>query len=339
MFGAVPLTGGEKEEAFDYYQDGQTGRGKGRVLIFDLGDGITMELVLIPAGKFQMGSPPGEKERRGDEDQHSVEIARDFYLGKYEVTRGQFRTFIKDTGYRTEPETDGQGAWGYNEETRKIEGRKPRYTWKSTGFAQTDEHPVVNVTWNETTAPTRHLAFTNLHALGFIALFGSFLHGKENHGRLGLSRSGRRVHNSSVWVMSPISSNGCSQRTLRRRRSCTPLSTMNFEELLGLKWPENNPAPLCNQQPLCMKLGCGWVAMRNPPGRTAPISSPRRPRRCGASWSKRHADRNGSAMAASSNGQTSIKWNRRSGNRPTSASDQRCLGPLGGGRGGQSRRS
>jgi sulfatase modifying factor 1 len=155
---AARVTGGEKEEAFDYYQERQTGRGGRRVLTLDLGDGVTMELVRIQAGKFQMGSPPGEKERRGDEDQHGVEITRDFYLGKYEVTRGQFRAFVKDTGYRTEPETDGQGAWGYDEEPGKIEGRKPKYTWKSTGFAQTDEHPVVNVTWNDANAFCRWLA-------------------------------------------------------------------------------------------------------------------------------------------------------------------------------------
>src|SRR6266571_2787567 len=94
---AARITGGEKEEAFDFYQEGQTGRGLRRVLILDLGDGVTMELVRIQAGKFQMGSPPGEKERRGDEDQHGVEITRDFYLGKYEGTRGQFRAFVKDT--------------------------------------------------------------------------------------------------------------------------------------------------------------------------------------------------------------------------------------------------
>jgi formylglycine-generating enzyme required for sulfatase activity len=149
---------GMKEEAFDYYQDGQTGRGQRRVLTLDLGDGVTMELVRIPAGRFQMGSPPSEKDRLSNEDQHDVEITRDFYLGKYEVTCGQFRAFVKDTGYRTEPETDGQGAWGYDEDTGKMEGRKPKYTWKLTGFAQTDEHPVVNVTWNDADAFCRWLA-------------------------------------------------------------------------------------------------------------------------------------------------------------------------------------
>ena len=147
-----------KEEAFDYYHDGRTGRGLRRVLRLGLGDGVTMELVRIQGGKFQMGSPPSEKERLEDEDQHTVEITRDFYLGKYEVTRGQFRAFVKDTGYRTEPQTDGEGGWGYDEDTRKIEGRRPKYSWESTGFAQTDEHPVVNVTLNDANAFCRWLA-------------------------------------------------------------------------------------------------------------------------------------------------------------------------------------
>ena len=176
LLAGPPVMSGEKEEAFDYYQDGKKGGGLRRVLILDLGDGITMELVRIPAGRFQMGSPPGENERLVDEVQHSVEITRDFYLGKYEVTRGQFRAFVKDTGYRTERETNGWGGWGYDEKTGKIEGvhlirdatreggvgydkntvvlegGKPKYTWKAVGFAQTDEHPVVNVTWNDANA-------------------------------------------------------------------------------------------------------------------------------------------------------------------------------------------
>jgi formylglycine-generating enzyme required for sulfatase activity len=149
---------GERKESFKYYQDGKTGRGRRRVLVVDLGDGIKMEFVRVRAGTFLMGSPPDEKGRRDDEVQHTVELTHDFYLGKYEVTRGQFRAFVNATGYRTEPETDGQGAWGYDEETGKIEGRKPKYNWSSTGWAQTDEHPVVNVTWNDATAFCRWLA-------------------------------------------------------------------------------------------------------------------------------------------------------------------------------------
>jgi formylglycine-generating enzyme required for sulfatase activity len=159
------ITNRERRETFEYYQDGKTAHGRRRVLVLDLGDGVKMEFVRVPAGTFQMGSPPGEPERRADEAQHTVELTHDFYLGKYEVTRGQFRAFVNETGYRTEPETDGQGAWGYDADTRKIEGRKPRYSWRSTGFAQTDEHPVVNVTWNDANAFCRWLAQRSTKAM------------------------------------------------------------------------------------------------------------------------------------------------------------------------------
>jgi formylglycine-generating enzyme required for sulfatase activity len=155
VLGAAPQI---SEEAFDFEHEGHTGHGSRRVLVLDLGKGATMELVRIPAGKFQMGSAPGEKDRLEDEVQHSVEITSNFYMGKYEVTRGQFRAFVDATGYRTEAETDGKGGWGYNEDKGIIEGRKTNYTWKATGFVQTDEHPVVNVTWNDANAFCQWLA-------------------------------------------------------------------------------------------------------------------------------------------------------------------------------------
>ncbi len=60
----------------------------------DLGGGVTMEFVLIPPGKFQMGSPEDEKDRDDDEDRHAVEITRPFYLGKYEVTQEQYEKLV-----------------------------------------------------------------------------------------------------------------------------------------------------------------------------------------------------------------------------------------------------
>ncbi len=50
---------------------------------------IGMKLVLIPRGKFLMGSPT--RDRPDSERQHEVEITKDFYLGVYEVTQKQFR--------------------------------------------------------------------------------------------------------------------------------------------------------------------------------------------------------------------------------------------------------
>jgi formylglycine-generating enzyme required for sulfatase activity len=118
--------------------------------VVDLGGGVTMEFARIPPGEFQMGSAPGANGRLADEDLHRVRITRPFYLGKYEVTRGQIEAFVNETGYRTEAETDG--GWGYNEATGKLEGRNRTYTWRFTGFPQSNDYPAVNVTWNDADA-------------------------------------------------------------------------------------------------------------------------------------------------------------------------------------------
>jgi sulfatase modifying factor 1 len=118
----------------------------------EITNSIGMKLVLIPKGKFQMGSPMGEEGRFPFEHQHDVEITRPFYLGKYEATRGQFRKFIEANGNKTEAEKDGAGGYGFNKTENKFEGPVPIYSWRNAGFDQTDEHPVVNVTWNDAQA-------------------------------------------------------------------------------------------------------------------------------------------------------------------------------------------
>jgi formylglycine-generating enzyme required for sulfatase activity len=56
---------------------------------------IGMKLVLIPAGKFQMGSPETEEGRESKELQHEVTITRPFYLGVYEVTQREWETVVQ----------------------------------------------------------------------------------------------------------------------------------------------------------------------------------------------------------------------------------------------------
>ena len=54
-----------------------------------------MEMVLIPAGKFLMGSPDSDKNAQGDEKpQHRVRITKPFYLGKYVVTQEQWEAVM-----------------------------------------------------------------------------------------------------------------------------------------------------------------------------------------------------------------------------------------------------
>ena len=61
----------------------------------DLGKGVALKLVLIPAGKFMMGSPKTEKYRYADEgSQREVTISKPFYMGITEVTQAQWKAVM-----------------------------------------------------------------------------------------------------------------------------------------------------------------------------------------------------------------------------------------------------
>lgn len=112
---------------------------------------VGMRLVYIPAGKFTMGSPETESGREAQETPHEVVLTKGFYMGEHEVTVGQFKQFVADTKFQTDGERDGKGAYGIDE-AGKIDTKQSKYTWKSPGFEQTDEHPVVNVSWSDAKA-------------------------------------------------------------------------------------------------------------------------------------------------------------------------------------------
>jgi len=129
---------------------------------------IGMKLVLIPKGTFMMGSklspkevhqryPWGKEEYFKGETPHQVVLTQSFYMGIHEVTVGQFRKFVEAEKYKTEAETDGKGGWGYDPSTRKL-SQNPKNTWRNPGFAQDDNHPVVNVSWNDAVAFCRWLS-------------------------------------------------------------------------------------------------------------------------------------------------------------------------------------
>ncbi|MFM8470311.1 MAG: formylglycine-generating enzyme family protein [Limisphaerales bacterium] len=87
-----------------------------------------------------------------DEPQRQVRITRDFFLGQFEVTRGQFRRFVEATGFKTDAERGIRGGYGFDETKQLLAGPDKRFSWRFTGFAQTDEPPVVNVSWNDAVA-------------------------------------------------------------------------------------------------------------------------------------------------------------------------------------------
>jgi formylglycine-generating enzyme required for sulfatase activity len=53
-----------------------------------------VKLCWCPPGKFTMGSPPKEPERRSGEDAVEVTLTGGFWTGKYEVTQGQWKRVV-----------------------------------------------------------------------------------------------------------------------------------------------------------------------------------------------------------------------------------------------------
>jgi len=62
----------------------------------DLGNGVPLNMVLIPKGHFIMGSPAGELERMDREGpQHEVYFPQDFFMGMYPVTQAQWKAVAR----------------------------------------------------------------------------------------------------------------------------------------------------------------------------------------------------------------------------------------------------
>ncbi len=119
---------------------------------------ICPEMVVIPPGRYTMGSPENEAGRYADGregPQHVVGIPQQFAVGKYEVTRGQFARFLSEGGYSA---SGGcfVGTMGFlGGVTWEYDASKD---WRNPGFPQTDNDPVVCVDWNEAKAYTQWLA-------------------------------------------------------------------------------------------------------------------------------------------------------------------------------------
>lgn len=93
-------------------------------------------MTTLPAGTFVMGSPASEVGRFDDENQKTVSVPG-FAIGTYLVTGGQWRAFAT----ATKRVTDTTAACAY--------ALRPNATWENPGFPQTDDHPVVCITWPE----------------------------------------------------------------------------------------------------------------------------------------------------------------------------------------------
>ena len=102
----------------------------GKRFFEDLGNGQQLEMVLIPGGRFTMGSPDDEEGREDNEGpQHDVTVPT-FFMGRYPVTQAQWRQVSRFKPVNPDIQF-------------------PRNPSKFSGKKNSDQRPVEQVTWHQ----------------------------------------------------------------------------------------------------------------------------------------------------------------------------------------------
>lgn len=156
---------------------------KGDARQFDLGKDARLEVVYIPPGAFTMGSTAAEKQwatgieggaqagtvrEEYEGEPRPMRVGQGFWMGRTEVTRGQFRRFVEETGYVTDAEKPGgmtqvfDHTWdryyhasGIKHPWKSVPGK----SWRDPGFGipLTDDLPVVCISYQDMLAFCRWL--------------------------------------------------------------------------------------------------------------------------------------------------------------------------------------
>jgi formylglycine-generating enzyme required for sulfatase activity len=112
--GSVKPVNNDKPEIVEKPFKPRTGSREGSIVVGD------MEFMLVPAGRFVMGSKDDDKDADNDEKpQHTIELSYDYYLARFTVTNEHYNAFIKATN-----------------------DKHPVSSWEKKA-----DHPVVNVSW------------------------------------------------------------------------------------------------------------------------------------------------------------------------------------------------
>ncbi len=115
--------------------------------------GKTPDMVVIPTGSFEMGAQRSEEGRQDDElPQHEVTLDKGFAMARSAITVGQFREFVRASGYVPDSVRLG-GASVYDERSGALRD-DARASWQDdyAGHKADDNLPVVNVSWNDAKA-------------------------------------------------------------------------------------------------------------------------------------------------------------------------------------------
>ena len=93
-------------------------QGQAKYFTENLGNGITLEMVAIPDGKFMMGSPKGEGYNR-EKPQHQVTL-KPFFMGKYPITQAQWQAVANLPKISRELNPNPAGFKGNNRPVEKV---------------------------------------------------------------------------------------------------------------------------------------------------------------------------------------------------------------------------
>lgn len=107
--------------------------------------GQVPEMANVPAGTFQMGKTVNYGYGEMDGPTHPVRIVSPFEVAVHEVTLGEFRAFVRQTGYVSKGKCNV-----YKKDTKWF--IDPERNWADPGFPQAEDHPVVCVSWRDTHA-------------------------------------------------------------------------------------------------------------------------------------------------------------------------------------------
>ena len=161
---------------------------KGATKQVDLGDKVSLELVYVPPGKFMMGSTqeerdwatgieggatPGTIREKYEGEARPMQVKDGFWMGRTEVSVGQFRRFVNQSGYVSDAEKPNGKTQCFDPEWT-ITAKAPPHPWISIkgkswrdpnyGFPLRDCYPVVCVSWNDGRAFCKWLTKKERHA-------------------------------------------------------------------------------------------------------------------------------------------------------------------------------
>ena len=122
-----------------------------------LWDGADLEMVVVPAGEYTMGSAMNEPDRLPFEAPlRRVALATPSPSARTPITVGEYARFVADTGYDA-----GNSCWTHEKDGDKV---RPGRSWARLGFEETGDTPAVCINWNDVQAYVAWLSKKTGHA-------------------------------------------------------------------------------------------------------------------------------------------------------------------------------